>query len=259
MKRTQRPSPLLNAVIRPSLTFQPDTREQFLAGIGALADMLAFTLGPTGGPVMSYDATRHKVEALDDAATTLRRILGLGRPDLDAGAMLLRGVIWRLDTGRRRRDDGDRAAVLPVEEGMRQVTAGANAMRLNEGMRRGAALAIDALRTQSRPVAGERDLAAVAVMQDDDLAAMLGEMSYLLGADGHWQIESTSRRIWSANTWVARILQRRDQQHVFLLRAGAQARRAGRAGHRAARQAACRRRRRWRCSKPRLAPGARRC
>jgi chaperonin GroEL len=180
-------------VTRPTLAFQPDARAQFLAGILALADMLALTLGPTGGPVMSYDATRHKVEALDDAATTLRRILGLGRPDLDVGAMLLRGVIWRLE--QQVGDGGATTVVLLralVEEGMRQVTAGANAMRLNEGLRRGAAIAIDALRAQSRPVAGERSLAAVAraVMQDDDLAAMLGEMSYLLGADGHLQIES---------------------------------------------------------------------
>ncbi len=97
------------------------------------------TLGPTGGPVMSYDATRHKVEVLDDAATTLRRILGLGRPDLDVGAMLLRGVVWRLE--QQVGDGGATAVVLLralVEEGMRQVTAGANAMRLIEGMRRGA-------------------------------------------------------------------------------------------------------------------------
>jgi chaperonin GroEL len=45
---------------------------------------------------------------------------------------------------------------------------------------------------QGTRVTGERSLAAVArtVMQDDDLAAVLGEMSYLLGADGHLQIES---------------------------------------------------------------------
>lgn len=158
-----------------------------------LADMLALTLGPTGGPVMSFDATRRKVEVIGDAATTLRRVLGLGSPDLDVGAMLLRSTVWRLE--QQIGDGGATAAVLLrtlVEEGMRQITAGANAMRLNDGLRRGAATALAALRAQSRPVMGERSLAAVArtVLQDDELAAVLGEMSYLLGADGHLQIES---------------------------------------------------------------------
>jgi chaperonin GroEL len=158
-----------------------------------LADMLAPTLGPTGGPVLNFDAARRKVEVLDDAATTLRRILGLGSPDLDVGAMLLRSTVWRLE--QQVGDGGATAVVLLralVDEGMRQITAGANAMRLNDGIRRGAAVAVASLRTQSLPITGERSLAAVArtVMQDDDLAAVLGEMSYLLGADGHLQIES---------------------------------------------------------------------
>ena len=180
-------------VTRPSVAFQPDTRNQFYAGIVAVADMLATTLGPTGGPVLSYDSTRKKVEAIDDAATTLRRMISLGRPDLDIGAMLVRGMVWQLE---QRIGDGGTAAVLLmralVEEGMRQVTAGANAMRLNEGIRRGADIAHESLRRQARQVTGERGLATVArtVIQDDDLAAVLGEMSYLLGADGHLQIES---------------------------------------------------------------------
>lgn len=180
-------------VTRPGLAFQPDARNQFYAGIVKLADMLATTLGPTGGPVLSYDDTRRKVEVLDDAATTLRRIVSLGKPDLDVGAMLVRGVIWRLE--QQVGDGGATALVLLralVEEGMRQVTAGVNAMRLNDGIRRGAAIAGDALRAQSRPATGERVLATVArtVMHDDELAAVLGEMSYLLGADGHLQVES---------------------------------------------------------------------
>lgn len=193
MKRTKRSSTSTSVVTRPGIAFQPEAGNQFYAGIVALADMLASSLGPSGGPVLSYDGTRRKVEVIGDAATTLRRIISLGKPDLDVGAMLARGVIWRLE--QQVGDGGTTAIILMralVEDGMRQITAGANAMRLIEGMRRGAAVAVDALRAQSMSVNGERSLAAVArtVMQDDDLAAVLGEMSYLLGADGHVQIES---------------------------------------------------------------------
>ncbi len=158
-----------------------------------LADMVAATLGPSRGPVLNYEGTRRIVEALDDAATALRRIISLGRPDLDVGAMLARHVIWRLE--QQVGDGGATALVLMralVDEGVRQISAGFNAMRLTEGMRRGAVVAVEALRRQSVQVDGERNLAVVArtVVQDDDLAAVLGEMSYLLGADGHIQIES---------------------------------------------------------------------
>jgi chaperonin GroEL len=146
------------SVVRPSLALHPASRTQLQAGITLLADMVAATLGPMRGPVYSYDATRRRVEALDDTATALRRILGLGRPDLDVGAMLVRQMAWRLE--QRVGDGGATAVVLLralVDEGQRQVTAGANAMRLIQGVRR---------------------------------AADVGELSYLLGPDGQLQVDT---------------------------------------------------------------------
>ncbi len=155
--------------------------------------MVAATLGPLRGPVYSYDGTRRRVEVLDDTATTLRRILGLGRPDLDVGAMLVRHMAWRLE---QRVGDGGATAVLLlralVDEGLRQVTAGANAMRLIQGVRQAAEVVEAALRAQALPIDDERRLAEVArtLTHDDDLAAMLGELSYLLGPDGQLQIDT---------------------------------------------------------------------
>ena len=179
-------------ITRPAISFQPEARNQFYSGIAAVADMLAVGLGPLSGHVLVDDTTRKRVETLDDAATTLRRIISLGQADLDVGAMLVRGVIWQLE--QRVGDGGKSAAILLhelVSEGMRQVTAGASAMRLIAGLRRGADVAAAAVRTQARPVLGERNLAAVArtLTHDDALAAILGEMSYLLGADGYLHME----------------------------------------------------------------------
>lgn len=180
-------------VTRPSVVGQPAAHTQFLSGMTLLTEMLAATLGPSGGPVASYDKERRAVETLDDAATALRRIISLGRPDLDVGAMLVRSAIWRLE--QRAGDGGAAAAVLLhalVANGVRQVVAGANAMRLAEGMRRGLDVALGALRAQAEPAGDEQRLALLArsLMRDDDLAAVLGELSYLLGPDGYLQIES---------------------------------------------------------------------
>lgn len=181
------------SVVRPSLALHPASRTQLQAGITLLADMVAATLGPMRGPVYSYDATRRRVEALDDTATALRRILGLGRPDLDVGAMLVRQMAWRLE--QRVGDGGATAVVLLralVDEGQRQVTAGANAMRLIQGVRRAADVVEVALRAQAVAINDERRLAEVAraLTHDDDLAAILGELSYLLGPEGQLQIDT---------------------------------------------------------------------
>ena len=151
------------SVLRPSLALQPASHTQLQSGIVRLADMVAATLGPLRGPVYSYDGTRNRVEPLDDTASTLRRILSLGQPDLDVGAMLVRHMAWRLE---QRVGDGGATAVLLlralVDEGLRQVAAGTNAMRLIQGVRQAAAVVETALRAQAVPIDDERRLAEVA-------------------------------------------------------------------------------------------------
>lgn len=185
----------------PHVASQADARRQLQLGITRMADALAPTLGPGGTPVLVEGNSRNQIDLLDDAATVARRILSLGDPRLDAGAMMLRSVVWRV--AQRAGDGGATAAVLMraiLDGGLRQVTAGANAMQLVRGIRLGAEAAAAALLAQALPCGDETQLAAAArtVTRDDELSAILGEMSYLLGPDAPVQIE----------TYVAPYLQR---------------------------------------------------
>jgi chaperonin GroEL len=176
----------------PHVAGEDEARTHLHAGLGRLAELLAGTLGPSTGPVFCTDATRGRVETFADAATLARRILSLGDAYRDPGAMLLRGTIWRLVE--RVGDGGATAAVLLrelVDSGMRHIQAGADAMALAAGIQLGAAAAAAAVRAQAVPATEDARLSAVAraVTRDDDLAAMLGEMSYLLGPDAHLQVE----------------------------------------------------------------------
>ncbi len=186
----------------PGVIGQPTSHRQFLHGINLIADLLAPTLGPTGGPVASGPDAGSRVEILDDAATIVRRIISLGVPQKDIGAMIMRNLIWRV--GQRAGDGGATAAVLAraiYKEGLRLSNAGFNQMRLIRGIEEGVRIATEALLAQARPVTGENELAAVArtITKDDALSAVLGEMSYLLGPDAHVIIEK----------YVAPYLQRR--------------------------------------------------
>jgi chaperonin GroEL len=185
----------------PHVATQADARHHLQLGVTRMADVLAPTLGPAGTPVFVEGNTRSHIDLLDDAATVARRIISLGDPRLDVGAMLLRNVVWRVS--QRAGDGGATAAVLMraiFDGGLRQVTGGANAMQLARGIRLGLDAAVAALLAQARPCGDESQLAAAArtVTRDDELSAILGEMSYLLGADAPVEIA----------TYVAPYLQR---------------------------------------------------
>ena len=177
---------------KPKVVEQPNTTKHLTKGINALADLLAPTLGPIGGVVANQRDFQRKPELLDDSATAVRRILNLGDPRADVGAMMMRSMVWRVV--QRAGDGGATAAVLTraiYHEAVRMIAGGANAMRLAKGVNLGIEAAVKSLQTQARSVRHENDLANVAltVIRDPGLAAVLGEMSYLLGPDAHVTIE----------------------------------------------------------------------
>jgi chaperonin GroEL len=177
---------------KPKVVGQPNTTRHLTMGINALADLLAPTLGPVGGVVANQRDFQRKPELLDDSATAVRRILNLGDPRADVGAMLMRSMVWRVV--QRAGDGGATAAVLTramYREANRLIAAGINPMRLAKGINLGVEAAVKSLREQARSVTHENDLANVAltVIRDPGLAAVLGEMSYLLGPDAHVTIE----------------------------------------------------------------------
>jgi len=187
---------------RPRVVNQPTTHRDILVGINIIADLLAPTLGPNGGAVASGPTAGNRVEMLDDASTVVRRIISLGNPRTDIGAMVMRSLIWRV--GQRVGDGGATAAIIARSlyvEGMRLSTAGFNTVRMARGIEQGVKVAVATLRKHARPIAGETDLAAVArtITKDESLSAIIGEMSYLLGPDAHVVIEK----------YVAPYLQRR--------------------------------------------------
>lgn len=173
-----------------------------MIGINMIADLLAPTIGPTGGAVASGPTAGNRVEMLDDASTIVRRIISLGNQRTDIGAMVMRSLVWRV--GQRAGDGGATAALIArslYREGVRMANAGFNSVRMARGVEQGVRVAMADLQQQAHPITGETDLAAVArtITKDEALSAVIGEMSYLLGADAHIVIEK----------FVAPYLQRR--------------------------------------------------
>jgi chaperonin GroEL len=158
-----------------------------------IADFLAVTLGPFAGYVVNERAEKRGPELLDDSATVVRRILDLPTREETIGAMLMRHLVYSVveEAG----DGGATAGVLAraiYKDALRLVMAGANPMLIATGVKEAVREIVAGLRRQACPITTEDQLAYLAnlMVQDPSLAAVLGEMSYLLGPDAHVIIEN---------------------------------------------------------------------
>ena len=164
---------------RPAVLRSPEAESQLKRGFDKMAMVLAVTLGPTQGIVLSQSDSDGSVELLNDAATIARRILQFPDRAEDVGAMLLRNLVWRMHL--KAGDGCATAAVLAqsiLDQAHRYKAAGANAMLLQRGLKQAAAAALDALRQAAIPVVDEDDLTRVAETgtAEPELSLILGEM-----------------------------------------------------------------------------------
>ncbi|MEW5957701.1 MAG: TCP-1/cpn60 chaperonin family protein [Chloroflexota bacterium] len=177
----------------PAVLQSPESNAGLKRGFDKLARLLALTLGPTQGQVLSYQLDDNsQVEALTDSATIARRMLQFPDRAEDVGAMLLRNLVWRVHL--RAGDGGATTAVLAqaiLDQAYRCKAAGANPMLLQRGLRKAAAAAVKVLQAMARPVEDEEGLTRVAqtITAEPELSLILGEMFDILGPDGYVTIE----------------------------------------------------------------------
>ncbi|RMF01977.1 MAG: hypothetical protein D6768_09345, partial [Chloroflexi bacterium] len=178
---------------KPHVVNSTQANQQLKWGIDALAGLLAPTFGPIGGLVVNESSSNRQPELLSDSATIAHRIISLGSPQQDIGAMLIRSLVRQV--GEQVGDGGTMTALLAraiYNEGLRLVAAGVNPMALSNGVNEAVSIVLSALQSQVRPVETENELAGLALtlVNKRPLAAVLGEMCYLLGPDAHIIIEN---------------------------------------------------------------------
>lgn len=161
-------------------------------GFDTLARLLSLTLGPRGGNIVSQRVNTSGFEPLDDGATIARRFTDLPDRVENAGAMIMRHIVWHM---RERFGDGSvTAAVLArgiARELHRLIAGGADPVLLQRGLEKGVAAAVAALDTLSVPLTEPEHVAGVAraVIEDPRIAQLLAEMIDVLGPYGNILIQ----------------------------------------------------------------------
>jgi chaperonin GroEL len=171
--------------------FRSEARERVLRGAAILADAVRVTLGPKARCVVIE--RRWGRPLVSDDGVTIAKEVELEDPEENLGAQMMRQAAER--TGERVGDGTTTSTLLAFEilaEGVRNVTAGASAIDLRRGLRRGLDVAIEAIRRQSGPVEtmlARTQVATIAAHGDTEIGRLVAEAVTRVGPEGAVSVE----------------------------------------------------------------------
>src|SRR5436853_6884477 len=159
------------------LVFREDARKALKRGVDQVAEAVKTTFGPKGRNV-ALDK-KYGAPSVTHDGVTVSKDIELSDPFDDMGAQLLKEAASK--THDVAGDGTTTATVLAqaiVNEGMRNVAAGANAMLLKQGIDRGAAALVQKLQEQATPVNGKEEIAQVAAISaaDPEIGHLIAEV-----------------------------------------------------------------------------------
>ncbi|OGW20020.1 MAG: chaperonin GroL, partial [Nitrospirae bacterium GWB2_47_37] len=173
------------------LLFDEAARQAILRGVNILTDAVKATLGPRGRNVI-IDRKFGAPTITKDGVTVAKEI-ELKDPYENMGAQLLREVASK--TSDVAGDGTTTATVLAYsiyKEGMKHVTAGANAIDLKRGIDKAVESVIEELKKMSKPVAEKKEIAQVGTISansDPSVGELIAEAMDKVGKDGVITVE----------------------------------------------------------------------
>jgi chaperonin GroEL len=174
------------------LVFAEEARRDLKKGINALASAVATTLGPKGRNV-ALDKKFGAPTITHDGVTVAKEI-ELEAPYENMGAQLLKEAATK--TNDIAGDGTTTATVLAqtmVNEGLRNVEAGANPMMIKRGMEVAAEKIAAKIREMATPIDTKEEIANVAAIsaQDREIGDLLAEVLDKVGKDGVVTVEES--------------------------------------------------------------------
>src|SRR5713101_8146629 len=172
------------------VTFDVDARQALKKGIDIVASSVRITLGPKGRNVVLEK--KFGAPTVTNDGVTIVREIDLKDNMENTGAQLLREVATKTNDVA---GDGTTPATIfaqtMINEGFRNVTAGANPMQLKIGIEKAVEAVVEEIKKLSIPVMGHEDVAHVAAIssQDDKIGELIAEAMDKVGKDGVITVE----------------------------------------------------------------------
>ena len=169
-----------------------DARVALEAGVNKLADTVSVTLGPKGRNVVLDK--QFGTPLITNDGVTIAKEIELEDAFENMGAQLVKEVATK--TNDVAGDGTTTATVLAqamINEGMKNLAAGANPIILRKGMKKATDAAVEAIAAMSSKVTGKHQMARVAAISagDDEVGNMVADAMETVANDGVITIEES--------------------------------------------------------------------
>jgi len=174
------------------IKFSDQAREGIKKGVNILADSVKVTLGPKGRNVL-LDKGFGAPHLTNDGVTIAKEI-ELKDPFENMGAQLVKEVATKTNDVA---GDGTTTATLlaqiMVNEGLKNVTAGADPMAIRRGIEKGVEAVTKQLKDQAKELTGKDEIAQVAAISaaDAEVGSLIAEVMDMVGRDGVITVEES--------------------------------------------------------------------
>ena len=174
------------------IKFGTEARKALEAGVNQLADTVSVTLGPKGRNVVldkSYGAP-----LLTNDGVTIAKEIELPDEFENMGAQLVKEAATK--TNDVAGDGTTTATVLAqamINEGMKNLAAGANPIILRKGMKKATECAVEAISKMSSPVEGKSHVQRIAAISagDDEVGTLVADAMEKVSKDGVITVEES--------------------------------------------------------------------
>ena len=174
------------------ILFNEEARRALGKGVDALANAVKVTLGPKGRNVVLDK--KFGAPTITNDGVTIARDIELEDPFENMGAQLVKEVATKTNDVA---GDGTTTATLlaqaMIQEGMRNVAAGANPMILKRGIEQAVETLVSEIQKRSISVSKKKDIAQVASISagDDTIGELIAEAMEKVGKDGVITVEES--------------------------------------------------------------------
>ncbi len=174
------------------ILYSDQAREKIKKGINILADSVKVTLGPKGRNVV-LDKGFGAPQVTNDGVSIAKEI-DLEDKFENMGAQMIKEVATK--TADIAGDGTTTATILAqimVNEGLRNVTAGADPMQIRHGIDKGVEAVVKSIQSQAKDLQGKEEIAQVASISaaDEEVGKLIAEVMDMVGRDGVITVEES--------------------------------------------------------------------
>lgn len=167
------------------IKYGEEARKALEAGVNTLADTVKITLGPKGRNVVLDK--KYGAPLITNDGVTIAKEVELKDPFENMGAQLVKEVSTKTNDVA---GDGTTTAVVLAQamigEGLKNLAAGANPIVLKKGIAKAVDVAVEQLKSISKPVESKNSIAQVASISagDETVGELISEAMEKVGKDG---------------------------------------------------------------------------